>query len=181
MALNLACTAKNEYLHLYFWLVFQYKYLNVWAHKLNSLWPVSQKTRLLMWYFLCVFWFKNLYICSGKYTVVTIWSGSKPFIKVVLKSKCVLVLGQLWWTFLIHFKCWLLYLLLQIGTVIRRYSKSCFRIVVQIYINANLLEVIFTNCGMLMNTHCVLNRHICITYVLHMYYSKLFHRYWYHK
>ncbi len=31
-------------------------------------------------------------------TVVNICSGSKPFIKVVLKPKCVLVLGQLWWT-----------------------------------------------------------------------------------
>ncbi len=44
------------------------------------------------------------------YTVVNIWSGSKPFIKVNLKPKCVLVLGL---TFLIHFKCWLLYLLLS--------------------------------------------------------------------
>ncbi len=31
------------------------------------------------------------------------------FIKFVLKPKCVLVFGQLWLTFLIHFKCWLLY------------------------------------------------------------------------
>ncbi len=45
------------------------------------------------------------------YTLVNIWTGSKPFIKVVLKPKCVLVLGQLWWTFLIHFKCWLLYII----------------------------------------------------------------------
>ncbi len=34
------------------------------------------------------------------------WSKSKPFIKVVLnlKTKCIRVLGQLWLTFLIHFK-----------------------------------------------------------------------------
>ncbi len=43
------------------------------------------------------------------YTLVNIWNGSKPFIKVVLKptTEWVLVLGQLW-TVLIHFKCWLL-------------------------------------------------------------------------
>ncbi len=44
-----------------------------------------------------------LFMC----TLVNIWSGSKPFIKVFLKPKCVHVLGQLW-TFLIHFKCLLL-------------------------------------------------------------------------
>ncbi len=43
------------------------------------------------------------------HTHVNIWSWSKPFINVVLKPKCVLVLGQLWLSFLIHFKCWLLY------------------------------------------------------------------------
>ncbi len=40
-------------------------------------------------------------------TVFNIWSGSKHFIKVVLKPRSVLVLGQLWFTFLIHLKCWL--------------------------------------------------------------------------
>ncbi len=44
-------------------------------------------------------------------TLLNIWSESKPFITFVLKPKTKLcsVLGQLWWTFLIHFKCWLLY------------------------------------------------------------------------
>ncbi len=32
-------------------------------------------------------------------TVVNISGGSKPCIKVVLKPKCILVLGQLWWFF----------------------------------------------------------------------------------
>ncbi len=40
--------------------------------------------------------------------LVNIWNGSKHLIKV-LKPKCVLVLGPLWWSFSIHFRCWLLY------------------------------------------------------------------------
>ncbi len=55
-------------------------------------------------------------------TVVNIWSGSKPFIKVVLKPKWVLVLGQLWWTFLIHFKCWLLYIVPYVLVIIYIYN-----------------------------------------------------------
>ncbi len=39
--------------------------------------------------------------------VVNIWSGSKKFIKVVLREERILVLGQLWWKVLIHFTCWL--------------------------------------------------------------------------
>ncbi len=42
-------------------------------------------------------------------TVVSIWSGSKKLIKVVLRQERILVLGQLWWKVLIHFKCWLVY------------------------------------------------------------------------
>ncbi len=50
----------------------------------------------------CVYiYIYTVYIHIHIHTVVNIWSGSKPFIKVVLKPKCVLVLGQLWWTFLI--------------------------------------------------------------------------------
>ncbi len=41
------------------------------------------------------------------YTLVNIWSGSKPFIKVVLKPKCIRTTLM---NFLIHFKCWLLYI-----------------------------------------------------------------------
>ncbi len=47
-----------------------------------------------------------------KYLVVNIRSGSKKFIKVVLRQERILfyVLGQLWWKVLIHFKCWLVYI-----------------------------------------------------------------------
>ncbi len=41
-----------------------------------------------------------IYIYIYIYILVKIWSGSKPFIKVVLKPKSVLVLGQLWLIFL---------------------------------------------------------------------------------
>ncbi len=34
-------------------------------------------------------------------------------IKVVLKPKRVLVLGQLWFTFLIHFRLWLTYNMIE--------------------------------------------------------------------
>ncbi len=40
-------------------------------------------------------------------TVVNTWSGSTKFIKVALRQERILVLGQLWWKVLIHFKCWL--------------------------------------------------------------------------
>ncbi len=33
-------------------------------------------------------------------------------LKVVLRQEHILVLGQLWWKALIHFKCWLLYICL---------------------------------------------------------------------
>ncbi len=48
-------------------------------------------------------WCKENY----KYTLVNIWSGSKKFIKVVLRLKHIYILGQLWRKVLIHFKCWL--------------------------------------------------------------------------
>ncbi len=51
----------------------------------------------------CTQFCERLYIYI--YTLVDIWSGSKPFIKVVLKHKTKMRC----WTFLIHLKCWLLY------------------------------------------------------------------------
>ncbi len=59
------------------------------------LWKLWKMYNIWIMYFLC------------NCTLVNIWSGSKPFIKVDLKPKCILFLGQLWLTFLIHFKCWL--------------------------------------------------------------------------
>ncbi len=47
----------------------------------------------------------NLGMWFSDNIVVNIWSGSKKFIKVVLRQERVL--GQLWWKVLIHFKCWL--------------------------------------------------------------------------
>jgi len=44
------------------------------------------------------------------YTVVNIWSGSKKFIKVVLRQERVLFIIHVWlWKGLINVKCWLLY------------------------------------------------------------------------
>ncbi len=60
--------------------------------------------------YISIFWKFLKCIIYLIYRVVNIWSGPKPFIKVVLKSKCIHVLGQRRWTFLIHFKCWLLYI-----------------------------------------------------------------------
>ncbi len=56
-----------------------------------------------------VYIYMCVYIYIYIYILINIWSGSKPFTKVVLKPKYVLVLEQLWWTFLIHFKCYTVY------------------------------------------------------------------------
>ncbi len=50
-----------------------------------------------------------IYTHTHIHKVVNFWSGSKPFIKVwnTFWKIPVLVLGQLWWTFLIHFKLYI--------------------------------------------------------------------------
>ncbi len=56
-------------------------------------------------------------------TLVNIRNGSKHLIKV-LKPKCVLVLGPLWGSFSIHFRCWLLYFVSLLFFTIDQFNAS---------------------------------------------------------
>ncbi len=56
---------------------------------------------------------KHTYIYIYIYTVVNIWSGSKKWIKVVLRQERILVV-ELLWKILIHFKYWLLFIYIYI-------------------------------------------------------------------
>ncbi len=92
-------------------------------------WEVNSNSIPYIYIYIYTHTHMHIYIYIYIYIVVNIWSGSKPFIKIVLKPKSILVLGQLWWTFLIHFKCWLLYIFF-----IHLFFYICVRIYIYIYI-----------------------------------------------
>ncbi len=70
---------------------------------------ITSKTLVFMFWKPDLIWRHLLFWDLHLYTVVNIRSGSKMFIKVVLRQERILVLGQLWWQVLIPFKCLLVY------------------------------------------------------------------------